>query len=502
MPLETMISRILLTIALGAFIGLGRDYNLSPDLAKDKDKERKKIREIKSAEAKKKFSFIDSSVPASGLGGLRTYILIALLGAISGVAASIGMNFIALLFGGAIILFLIVSFVLNYFDKNTFGLTTEVSILLTFVLSFLMLTSDIDVRLLISLFIINALVLSIKTETKALVSKFSRKEVVDTAKFALFAIVIWQFLPNVNYTLAEIPYVGPVFTEILGSNFTYAMDFFNPNRLWLIVVLISGMNFIGYFLIKVLGRNRGLNILGLLGGFVSSTTVTQAFALLTKNLKSKEQTDNYVSAVLLANFVSFVRILFITAIINLSFVVHIFWPITVMGLVILVYFYKLRIENGYLSFMGISHSKSKNTFRKDQSIKDGATKSLKRLGISFDSPFSFKPALVFGFIFLGVIIFTNVGLYYLGDGGFVISSIISAVSGLDAITINTANFAGTGNVAYNVAAMVLVASASVNLLVKGVFAAMISNKYFRKEILKIFIVATAMSMGVYFLTII
>lgn len=501
MPLETMISRIILTIALGAFIGLGRDYNLSSDLTKDKKKKLKNIRETKSAEAKKKFSFIDSSVPASGLGGLRTYILISLLGAISGVAVAAGMAFIALLFGGAIILFLIVSFVLNYFDKNTFGLTTEVSILLTFVLSFLMLSSDVDVRLLTGLFVINALVLSIKTETKALVSKFSRKEVVDTAKFALFAIVIWQFLPNVNYTLAEIPYIGHFFTATLGSDFTYAMDFFNPSRLWLIVVLISGMNFIGYFLIKVLGRNRGLNILGLLGGFVSSTTVTQAFALITKDIKSKAQTDNYVSAVLLANFVSFIRVILVTAIVNLSFVAHIFWPITVMGVVILVYFFKLRFENGKFNLMEFNEQNSKKSSKKDQTIKDTATKSLRKLGVSFDSPFSFKPALIFGFMFLGVIIFTNIGLYYLGDSGFVVSSIISAVSGLDAITINTASFAGTGSVAYDVAAMVLVASASVNLLVKGVFAAMISNKYFRKEILKIFIVATVMSMGVYFLTI-
>ena len=39
------------------------------------------------------------------------------------------------------------------------------------------------------------------------------------------------------------------------------------------VVLIAGLNFAGYILVKVVGREHGLGITGLLGGLVSSTAV-------------------------------------------------------------------------------------------------------------------------------------------------------------------------------------------------------------------------------------
>lgn len=490
MSLESIISRILLTIALGAFIGLGRDYNLSSDTADSDKTKNKNSQDKKSVEARQKFAFIKSAVPASGLGGLRTYILISLLGAVSGVAAANEMGYIALLFGGAIILFLIVSFVLNYFDKNTFGLTTEVSILLTFVLSFLMLASEIDVRLLSALFIVNAFVLSIKTETKALVSKFSRKEVVDTAKFALFSIVVWQFLPDVNYSLAQIPYVGEFFTSILGDDFTNAMNFFNPNRLWLIVVLISGMNFLGYFLIKVLGRNKGLNVVGLLGGFVSSTTVTQGFAAGTKLIKSEEATVPFVKAVLLANAVSFIRALTIIAVVNVAFIEHIWMPMAAFGLVFLIYFLHLTFS-----------SKKKEGKIQAEILSTSKNKSLKRLGITFDSPFSFRPALLFGVIFVTVIIFTHTALYYFGNGGLIISSAVSAITGLDAIIINASSFAGSGEVAYSTAAFALTLAAGVNLLVKGIYAAMLGNRHYKIKVLRIFAIAIVAGLVAYYLSI-
>ena len=130
---ETIISRLILAIVLGAFIGLERDNHLLGN-----EKQLKLRNRDGSKEAKRKFSFINTDIPASGLGGLRTYILISLLGAVSGLAVLYGVALAAWIFGGGVVLFILTSFVLNYFDKNTFGLTTEISIMLTFLLSFLL----------------------------------------------------------------------------------------------------------------------------------------------------------------------------------------------------------------------------------------------------------------------------------------------------------------------------------------------------------------------------
>ncbi len=52
----------------------------------------------------------------------------------------------------------------------------------------------------------------------------------------------------------------------------------NPYKIWLMVVLIAGLNFVGYMLVKVLGSEHGIGLTGVLGGLVSSTAVTLSFS--------------------------------------------------------------------------------------------------------------------------------------------------------------------------------------------------------------------------------
>ena len=52
----------------------------------------------------------------------------------------------------------------------------------------------------------------------------------------------------------------------------------NPYRVWLIVVLVSLVSFLGYVLIKAIGSRAGIGLTGLVGGLVSSTVTTLSFA--------------------------------------------------------------------------------------------------------------------------------------------------------------------------------------------------------------------------------
>jgi len=53
---------------------------------------------------------------------------------------------------------------------------------------------------------------------------------------------------------------------------------FNPYETWLMVVLISGLGFIGYIAMRLLGTRAGLLVTSLLGGLASSTASTLAFS--------------------------------------------------------------------------------------------------------------------------------------------------------------------------------------------------------------------------------
>jgi uncharacterized membrane protein (DUF4010 family) len=52
----------------------------------------------------------------------------------------------------------------------------------------------------------------------------------------------------------------------------------NPYKLWLLVILISGLSLVGYVAVRWLGAARGTAITGLSGGLVSSTAVSLSFA--------------------------------------------------------------------------------------------------------------------------------------------------------------------------------------------------------------------------------
>jgi uncharacterized membrane protein (DUF4010 family) len=76
-------------------------------------------------------------------------------------------------------------------------------------------------------------------------------------QFAVLALVILPILP-------EGPY-GP-----LGG--------VRPRELWIVVLVVSGLNFAAYLARRAIGETRGLILAGLLGGFVSSTAVSLSFA--------------------------------------------------------------------------------------------------------------------------------------------------------------------------------------------------------------------------------
>lgn len=101
------------------------------------------------------------------------------------------------------------------------------------------------------------LMLREKARLHALVRQLGEPELRAGFQFAVLAVVVLPLLPT-----------GPFFGALA----------IQPRALWTIVLLFSGLNFVGFAARRVVGASRGLGITGALGGVVSSTAVTFSFS--------------------------------------------------------------------------------------------------------------------------------------------------------------------------------------------------------------------------------
>ena len=101
------------------------------------------------------------------------------------------------------------------------------------------------------------LLLGEKKVIQGFVQHIGKEEMQAALQFAVLALVVLPLLP-----------AGPI--ERLGG--------IEPRNLWAVVLLFSGLNFVGYIIRRILGDSRGYPVMGALGGLLSSTLVTLNFS--------------------------------------------------------------------------------------------------------------------------------------------------------------------------------------------------------------------------------
>ena len=92
---------------------------------------------------------------------------------------------------------------------------------------------------------------------------------------------------------------------------------FKPRELWMLVLLFSGISFVGYIAQRMSG-DAGYPLTGLLGGLVSSTSVTLTFARLSN--AHPKQSAPLATGVVAAALVSLIRVAGVVAILDASLV--------------------------------------------------------------------------------------------------------------------------------------------------------------------------------------
>ncbi len=349
--------------------------------------------------------------------GTRTFALMAVAGCAAAMLSDITRSplpfFAVLLIIGSFLAFT------HYVDaqRGAVGLTTEVAAIVTVLIGGLIYLGE--VLLAVAIGVAMAVLLSIKVEAQRFVRHLNQEDIIAALQFAVITAIILPLVPN----------------ETLGPP---PFDVLNPFTIWLLVVLISGISFIGYVLNKVLGASRGIGLTGLVGGLASSTAVTITFAQ--RSREEGKLVRPLALGIILASTVMFVRVLVEAGVVNPSLLSLLWIPIIA----------SIGVGLAYSIYLYIS--------QRGQREED----------VALSNPFDLRMALKFGLAFTVIFLVARAAQIYLGDAGIYISSVLSGLVGVDAIVLSLAELSrDAGGIDPATASRGIVLAAAANTFAKG-----------------------------------
>jgi len=238
--------------------------------------------------------------------GVRTYTLWSLLGCL---AAYLSEHYVAAILPVALILVGGHLTMLHWRDGKDGhpGSTTFVAALLTCFVGALVNWGHQQMAVLVAA--LTMVTLGSKQPLHSWTRHFTNEDIFSALQFAATTGVILPLVPDRA--------MGP-----FGA--------FNPYATWLMVVLISGLGFAGYILMRLLGTQAGITITGLVGGLASSTATTLAFSRRSKD--EPELSSSHSLAVVLACTVMLGRVLVMVAALNPDLMQRLALPFAAMAL--------------------------------------------------------------------------------------------------------------------------------------------------------------------------
>ena len=209
------------------------------------------------------------------IAGLRTYGLTGLLGGGAGLLSQyLGMAAFAFVFLGFTAV-VTVAYAMQRRVSADASITSLITMLLTFVLGALA-TLD-HVNLAVSTAVVTTMLLQFKATLHGWLKKLEERELHAALQLLLISVVLLPILPDHGY--------GP-------------WQALNPYEIWWMVVLIAGISFIGYFIMKIAGPGRGVLLTAVAAGMVSSTALTLHYARLSR--KQENMKNLLASGILIA----------------------------------------------------------------------------------------------------------------------------------------------------------------------------------------------------------
>ena len=356
------------------------------------------------------------------IAGLRTYGLVGLLGGTSGIISpiigtlSFGLVFLG--FASATI----VAYALQRSTNSDISITSLVATLLTFVLG-AMCTLNM-VGLAAPSAVVAVLILGMKDELHSWLQRIERKELFAVLKLALISIVMLPVLPDQGY--------GP-------------WQALNPHEIWLMVVLIASISFIGYLTMKMAGPGKGVVFTALAAGLASSTALTMQYANMARY--NSDMTRLLSIGILLACGTMFPRMLLVASLINSQLFERLAPPM--LGMTAILWgaclFYWQRREKQPIEAAKLSN------------------------------PVELKPALFFGLLLAFIILLGKATVAWVGHSGVLVLAALSGIADVDPINLTLAKMS-TQEITISIAIMGIVIAATSNTFLKGILAFSIGGR--------------------------
>ncbi len=439
--------RFLFALLIGAIIGLERESSRN-------DSERE--------------------TETTSAGGIRTYALISLLGGLAGFFYLQNMPMMFLLLSAFAAILVLLYYAIGSSITKHFGMTSEISILITYILGFLAMFEGVSTQLVVILLVVTLLILSLKSKTHKLVNGISPNEIRSFISYALIALVVLPILPNTPVTLSKITFLHDLLQSYgvdLGQFAT--LEIFNPRKVWFVVALVTGIDVFGYILAKLVGGKKSFTLTSFVAGFISSTSATAALAR-----KSNKASDvrPLVGSALLANMASFFQIFLLVGPVNGAFLVSL--TPTLLAII----FASAGCSVYFLS------RKEKSVHISKETEKEPAEREI----------FALKPALKFAALLIIVKLVTKISLILFGNSGFMVSSVIASVAGIDAILINLADLVGKG-ITIETGILTFILVNATNLLTKSLLSYLNGGRAFAKKFFACVLIVIAASLIGFFL---
>ena len=378
--------------------------------------------------------------------GLRSFVLIATLGGVSGLLVpELGpWPTVAALVALAIGLFLHAKSVEDTMGPH--GITTEIAALVVFVLGVSVVLGYVTEGVMLGGFV--TILLHWKQPLQTLVHKLGSSDFSAIARFLVVALVVLPILPNQTYGYFAV---------------------LNPYQIWLMVVLVVAINLGGYIVLRIVGTRSGATVAGALGGLISSTATTVSYAGKTKGNGSL----NAVAAIVIcvASTIVYGRILLEISVVAPGLLAYTLWPLILFSVFMII-------------VVGVIVSRVPT-----EQIETPET----------DNPAQLKVALTFAGLYAIVIFAVAAVKELFGDQWIYLVSALSGLTDVDALTLSVSQLFQTGTLDGMTAGRAIFLASLSNLVFKWGVVLTLGNQQLKKWISAAF--GTAIVVGLLILII-
>lgn len=379
--------------------------------------------------------------------GIRTFLLITLLGAIAGGVAQLWFSAIVSAFAFGLIL-------LSYFRQSRTkthtvdaGLTTEFAAGIVFCLGYIVHQSP---TLAAVAGPIVAVILFSKTSLHRFIRTIRPSELQAALLLFLAGVVVINLVPDKTIDPWKI---------------------FNPKKFGYLVLLLASLEFLSYVIAKIIGTKRGLLLIGFLGGFISSTAV-----LLSTARKAKEapkQWRTLLASAVAAKLAAIIELILIVYLVSPFLLYNLAWSL--MAAVV--------VGAAALAFL------TRGTFDHDNEV------------IAIKSPLDWKGVLRLSVMLGAILAMISISKIQLGENASTAASFLTGLFELHGASLANATMHAQNQIALTAAGFNILLAIVASLVAKIVMAWIVGRGTFTKILTITFVILMGAVTATAYLTI-